>query len=196
MLTSDEIQIINKFLDGLFKDDPSKTTSQQTERLQDVLEYVVDYIANMENVYKDNCDNLSMRVKDLEHIVVFSGLAEKENRQMEDVLNSSEIPLEFQGLSHAEYLNLLGETLQRRRKNKDFSAICRVCKERLNTVKNFISGMEKRMYSMRSFQDDEDDVVETEEIDTPPVVSTRPKYNDYTKKLQSRQIFHHSKDNN
>lgn len=172
MTTLYDMEQLNKMLAGLFEDDPVLTMYQQASTIITTLDVVINYITNMETHYDTLTNNYGARVKDLEHLVVFSAKAKKECRELDDILNSSNIPDDLKGLSYEKYLELLGESLEARRKCKDFYEICRVFREKLTTIKNFITNMDNRMYNAKSFIDSNDDFSDSDE-DSKPIVVTR-----------------------
>lgn len=174
-MTIDERKKIEDFIDGLFKDNPSIPISQQRRNIEEFIMLVIDKIGSIENDYSKNVYDLNGRITDIEHLIEFSTVVENEGVSMDDFVDQSNIPQDLQGLASDEYLKRLSETLQVRRRKKDMHAIMRVCRENLMTVRNFVTNMGNRVYTLRSGDDvSDDDIDEKAMRDISPAVTVKP----------------------
>ena len=178
-MTDEEKKRVIDFIDGLFKDDPSISLSQQTKNIEEFMTLVSEKVGLIESEYSKNVYNINGKMRDIEHLIEFSSLAEKEGIPIETLVDHSNIPPELQGLSSEEYLKKLQDTLQYRRRKKDMHAILKTTRENLSVIRRFVTNMDNRIYSLRAGDDnldgtDEQKIVQSDE--SAYVERSRPRF--------------------
>ena len=176
-MTDDEKKKVLEFIDGLFKDDPSIPLSQQRKNIEEFMLMIIDKIGSIESDYNQSVYNINGKVRDIEHLIEFSTVAEKEDLPIDSFVEQSNIPQDLQGLSSEEYLKKLSSTLQYRRRKKDMHAILKAFRENLITTRRFITNMDNRIYTLRTGDDVVDEIDESKISDAIATAATvNPKY--------------------
>ena len=176
-MTDEEKKNVLDFIDGLFKDDPSIPLSQQRKNIEEFMLLIIDKIGSTESDYSQSVYNINGKVRDIEHLIEFSTVAEKEDLPIDSFVEQSNVPQDLQGLSSEEYLKKLSDILQYRRRKKDMHAILKAFRENLITIRKFITNMDNRIYTLRTGDDVVDDIDETKISDTIATAATiNPKY--------------------
>lgn len=184
---------IENLISDILVEDSSLPPREQQLVLANIFNLLWTKSVELEKKYKEETDNFTNMVTDIEHLIVFAKKAELENRDISDFIDMSKIPKELRNLSSTEYLAKLGDVLTERRNKKDWASIYRVIKDKTYTIRNFINNMEQRKYDLRhqpDLDEDYDDIDDTlcddsisiESNDTddqqPKVsVAQRPRYN-------------------